>query len=122
MVLILAFGSHLDPQAWDLTDTLKEYISDAQFVKTDNPQDILNTRGDLVILDVVKGIEKATLLSINDLKKKDIFTVHDFDLGFFLKLMKDSGIIDDMKIIGIPERWDRKTVEDVKEILLQGNE
>ena len=117
MALIMAFGSHNDPQAWEVCDALKKELSDLKFIKTDNPQDVLNLRGDVVILDVVKGLNNASFVSVKDLKKREIYTAHDFDIGYFLKFLDESGMIDNLKIVGIPEKWDETTVRDVKNLL-----
>jgi hypothetical protein len=43
--------------------------------------------------------------------------VHDFDLGFLLKILDESGMITTLLIIGIPETWDEKTVKVVRGLL-----
>ncbi len=117
-MFVFAFGSHKDPQAWDMCDFLKKEFPYAEFVKSDNPQDILDAGYDkITIIDVAKGIKKARILSIDELKTRKIVTLHDFDLGFFLQIMKESGVVQDIKIIGIPEEWDRETIEEVKNLL-----
>ena len=117
MALVMVFGSHSDPQAWEMSDVLKKEYSDTVFIKTNNPQDVLNVKGDVVILDVVKGLDNARFVSIKDLKKREIFTAHDFDVGYFLKMLDENGIISNLRIIGIPEKWDEETVKDVKKLL-----
>ena len=97
---------------------IKKEFPYAEFVKSDNPQDILDAGYDkITIIDVAKGIKKARILSIDELKTRKIVTLHDFDLGFFLQIMKESGVVQDIKIIGIPEEWDRETIEEVKNLL-----
>ena len=39
-------------------------------------------------------------------------SLHDFDLGFFLSLMKELGINKKIKIIGIPENGNIKEIAD----------
>ena len=117
MTLVLAFGSYNDPQAWKMADILKQEFPEMDIRKSNNPEDILSADGDVVILDVVKNISKTRLLSINDLKDRRLSSVHDFDLGFFLKLMKNTGIIGNLRIIGIPVDWTEKSLEEAKTIL-----
>jgi len=114
-MLILAFGSHSDPHAWEMSDKLKDDGFNTK--KSDNPQDILNLRGEVVILDVVKGLDKPAFITIKQLKSRKLFTAHDFDVGFFLKMLDESGMIDNLRIIGIPEEWDEEAVKEVKKLL-----
>ena len=56
-----------------------------------------------VILDVCKGIKKASLITdIDEFISRRTATVHDMDFGFFLKLNKSLGNIDEINIIAIP--------------------
>jgi len=67
----------------------------------------------VIILDVVEGLKKVKLLSVDDLKENKILSAHDFDAGFFLKLLKKN-----VKIIGIPINGDLdKVVKDVERLL-----
>src|SRR4030042_2482993 len=70
-----------------------------------NPDDLLNHELDnSIILDVAKGIEKVELFDdIDSLEFSVIFSAHDFDLGFFLKLMKETGKLEKINIIGRSE-------------------
>ncbi len=73
-----------------------------------NPDDLLNHELDnSIILDVAKGIEKVELFDdIDSLEFSVIFSAHDFDLGFFLKLMKETGKLEKINIIGVPQGYD----------------
>jgi len=52
---------------------------------------------------VVKGLDEVTILeNIDDLQLSHSVTCHDLDLGFYLKLMKETGKIEAVKIIGLP--------------------
>ncbi len=71
----------------------------------------------IFVLDVVKNIDKATLIEdIDKIKEHALFSLHDFDLGFFLKLMKELGTLKEIKIIGIPQKGDK---EEIKESVLK---
>ena len=73
------------------------------FIFAESPNEILNAKNELIILDVVKGINEVKLLeNIDDLILANSVTCHDLDLGFYLKLMKQTGQITKVKIIGIP--------------------
>jgi len=115
MKTVLAFGTHNDPQAWELVDLLREDFPKIDFRKSKSPDDILEVNTDLIIIDIVKGIKRPTKLKVDDLKKRKLFTLHDFDLCFYLKLLKEIGKIAELKIIGIPEKdFD---IEEVKRFL-----
>lgn len=74
----------------------------------------------IVILDVVSGINQVKELNVDDLKVGSITTAHDFDAGFFLKLLSDGGESGkNIKIIGIPMKGDVERISgEVKELLL----
>lgn len=59
---------------------------------------------DLIILDVVKGVQKVMLLDYSDLAsvEKSPVSPHDYDLLLHLLLLKKMGKINEVKIIGIP--------------------
>ena len=74
----------------------------------------VNGERGVVILDVVSGFKDVKELSLDDLKDSKIITAHDFDAGFFLKLLANKGV----KIIGIPMVGDvEKISSEVKELL-----
>jgi Ni,Fe-hydrogenase maturation factor len=116
MKYLLCFGNpYLDEDnlAIRLADSfLKEKLAgNARFkaveiVKCISPDEILNYAGkDFFILDVVKGIKEVMLIDdIDKLNVGSMVSLHDFDLGFFLKLMKETGRVERVKIIGIPQR------------------
>lgn len=75
-----------------------------EFVIAESPHEILNATEDLWILDVMKGGLPSVKL-IRNPKKLELphsLTCHDLDLGFYLKLMAETGKIKDINIIGIP--------------------
>ena len=63
---------------------------------------------DIVILDVVEGLEEVKILGIDDLKDTNIMSAHDFDASHFLKLYSDK---DKIKIIGIPVKGDKEEIK-----------
>ncbi|MBN1162591.1 hypothetical protein JXA34_02495 [Patescibacteria group bacterium] len=79
----------------------------------------------LIILDVVKGISKVTLLDEKDISKLKLSPrtfVHDFDLNFQLKYLKKLGKLSKIYIIGIPfnKRADYSSIHSiVKKLVAQ---
>ncbi len=59
---------------------------------------------DLIILDTVLGIKKPTILDLNafEAKKKTPVSPHDYDLLLHLLLLKKTGRLNNVKIIGMP--------------------
>ena len=53
---------------------------------------------------------------IDALEFSVIFSLHDFDLSFFLKILKEAGKLDKARIIGIPLGYDEK--EAIKAVTL----
>ncbi len=74
-----------------------------EFIFAESPNEILNANEELIILDVAKGIKEVQLLTNTDnLKLSLSVTSHDLDLAFYLKLMKETGKIKNIKIIALP--------------------
>ncbi|MBM3234050.1 hypothetical protein FJZ19_03060 [Candidatus Pacearchaeota archaeon] len=68
---------------------------------------------DAIILDVVLGIDNVRKMSEKEIKQAKIFSLHDFDLGFFLKLKKKN-----IKIIGIPSNYsEEKAIQEIKNLI-----
>ncbi len=106
MKTILVFGNEFlkeDSMAKKLADEIKS--KELNFVKCNSVDDIFKQKGELVIMDVVKGIKKPMIiLDVGKLEAGSITSLHDFDLGFFLKLLNEMGQIKKLKIIGVPEK------------------
>ena len=109
---LYVFGNeHLefDSLAREISDFLKEEFN---IIHCRSPDDLLDAEeNEILILDVVKGIEKPVVIEdISQLKTNKMTTMHDFDLGFFLNLMKELGINKKIKIIGVPQRGNKSDI------------
>ena len=71
-----------------------------------SPEQILDSEEkEILMLDVVKNIRKPIIIKdASQIKSSKMISLHDFDLGFFLNLMKALGIKKKIKIIGIPPK------------------
>ena len=74
---------------------------------------------ELVIMDAVKGVEKVCLVSdLEKLSGSNVFSLHDLDSGFQLKLFKKMGKIKKVKIIAIPQKMElKKAVAEATKLL-----
>ncbi|MBW2972587.1 hypothetical protein KY359_06125 [Candidatus Woesearchaeota archaeon] len=121
MLYLLAFGNpylNEDNLALHVADSIiEDRIKGVEVIKCLSPEEVLNyTDRDFVILDVVKDLEAVTIIDdIDRLKAGGMVSLHDFDLGFFLKLMKETGKLEKVRIIGIPQKG---KVQDIKKKVL----
>lgn len=121
MKKIYVFGNEFfegDEVAKELTKLIKN--PHFKFIYAESPNEILNVDGELIILDVVKGIKDVKLLeNIDDLVLENSVTCHDLDLGFYLKLLKETGKITKVKIIGLPfDNFDYESLRIQTELIL----
>ena len=102
---IYVFGNHLvkeDSLPLKLIDKLRREFPNIEFEEFDTVEDV-ELKKELNIIDSVKGIKKVEL--IEDLEKiitDKIYSIHDFDLGYNLKLLKKIKMIEKVRILGIP--------------------
>ena len=100
---ILCYGNQHFPGD-EIAQQIGQQISHQNFtfVSAESPYDILKVKGDVFILDVVKGIKTVQWLTIDDLKHTTSITAHDLDLGFFLTLLQQTDQLGAVQILGIP--------------------
>jgi len=117
---ILCFGTKLvenDDTALKVCELLRNDFAGMEFIICDDPSEILKHADGAIILDVVKGIDHVQFIDDDLLKDRDLYTLHDFDLGFFIKLVKGIGG-PKTKILGLPYgKPAQSLLEDVKRIL-----
>ena len=94
-----------------LAPKLKKIFPEINFVIADPSENLKPVNGELIIIDTVEGIEKVVL--IGDLEKiqtQKIYSLHDFDLAFNLKLLQKIGKLKKVKIFGVPMKGDEKEI------------
>lgn len=92
-----------------LAPKLAKTFPEINFVITDPSENLEPIDGELIIIDTIKGIKKVAF--IDDLKKIQtarIFSLHDFDLAFNLKLLQRIGKLKKVKIFGVPMDGDEE--------------
>ncbi|MBS3061699.1 MAG: hypothetical protein J4215_03900 [Candidatus Diapherotrites archaeon] len=111
-VRILVFGNPLvaeDSIALKILPLLRKRFPTIAFVEFDAVEDLEKEGSDLTILDAVEGIEKVSVLTdIDSFENTKRFSMHDFDLGQSLKLLKAMGLLKTVNIIGIPMTYPAK--------------
>jgi len=108
---ILVFGNpYLKEDNLAVKVGKKLNIKGFEVVLCSKPDELLNhDLNNSVILDVAKGIETVTLFDdVDSLEFSVIFSLHDFDLSYFLKLLKETGKLERVNIIGIPQMYDEE--------------
>lgn len=112
---ILVFGNpylRFDSLALEVAKEIK--LKDVEFVTCSSPEQIMQEEFDC-ILDVVEGI--TDVITFSDLKMLNphrMFSLHDFDVTFFLGLMERLGKLDKVHIIGIPMNYNKEQA--IKEV------
>ena len=112
---ILCFGNPLveeDSMAKKIADSIN--IKGVEIVYCNNADDVLNYVDDeIIIIDVIKNINEVVIFDdIDKIKENTIVTLHDFDLGFFLKVLKSIGRVKKVKIIGVPQEGDEGEIRE----------
>ena len=98
----------------------KKLSNIVDFVPCKSPDDLLSVKEEeLILLDVVRDIKEPIIIErIEQIKTRKIISLHDFDVGFFLTLMHNTGWAKKIKIIGLPQQGNPEEIsEEVKEWL-----
>jgi Ni,Fe-hydrogenase maturation factor len=107
MKIVYVFGNLLvkeDSLPLKLIDKLRNEFPSLKFREFDTVED-LEIEGELNIIDTVKGIKKVELMeNIDKIITNKIYSMHDFDLGYNLKLLKKMKMIEKIRIFGIPNK------------------
>jgi len=113
---IYIFGNPLlpfDSLPIRLAPRLQAALPEFEFIVVDPNENLKPVDKELIIIDTVEGIDKITVIDdIDKIKTEKIYSLHDFDLGYNLKLLQKLGELERVKIIGIPMEGDEKTIVD----------
>jgi hypothetical protein len=105
---VFVFGSEF--QGDDIAYRVARECGEHEFVFSNDPTELLEEER-IVIMDAVKGIDKVTVFGSADvLNSRNVCSLHDFDLGFFLELMQKLGVERTVKIVGLPMRGDYEEI------------
>lgn len=85
------FGNELvkeERKIFEIVRFLKKRIKNVKFVHL-WPEELLKIKeNEIIILDFCKNVKKCVFVDESFLKTKKIFSLHDFDVSFFIKLIK----------------------------------
>lgn len=108
---IYVFGNSDHPQdniAIAVAEKLASELPNYRFIRSytvdqfDN-ENHANRNAPFIILDAAKGIDDVQVLNdLDSVHNKPTTTLHDFDIGFELRLLKKLGKIQSVQIIAIP--------------------
>ena len=111
---ILVFGNPLleeDSLPLELLPRLRKTFPEIEFKDFDSSEDLHEEGRDLLIIDSVKGIDQVMLIDDIDFFVLDkAYSLHDFDLGYNLKLMKKANMLDSVKIFSLPMTGNKKKI------------
>lgn len=121
---VLVFGNpiaKIDSAAVKISEKLAGEMPQIEFVRFDTSEDLEREGSDLVIMDVVVGLEKPRMVKLQELElSENPLSLHGFDLMWNLLLLKKLGRLKSATIIGVPARQPyTKNVEAVKKLLLK---
>lgn len=103
---ILVFGNILlkkDNLPLRILGRLRKKFPEIEFKEFDPTESFEEEGRELLIIDAVEGIRKVTVITdMGSIAFKRGSSVHDFDLGYSLRLLKKLGYIDSVTIFGVP--------------------
>lgn len=110
--IIYIFGNPLlpfDNLPVKLAPELAKRFPDIEFIIKDPNENLEPIENELVIIDTIAHIKEIIIIEDLDLiKTESIYSLHDFDLGFNLKLLQKIGKLKKIKIFGVPMGIDEK--------------
>lgn len=93
----------LDNLPLKLLPKLQKLFPEVNLIVADPAENLKPTDGELIIIDTIEGIKKVTLIDdLARIQTGKIYSLHDFDLGFNLKLLQKIGKLNKVKIFGVP--------------------
>ncbi|MDE1865048.1 MAG: hypothetical protein KGH94_00195 [Candidatus Micrarchaeota archaeon] len=105
-VRFLVFGNpmlRIDSMPIRLMPDLRKRFPQFEFVEFDPNENLEREGRTLEIIDSVEGIDKVTLITdIDSIQPSPVVSMHDFDLGYSLRLLKKLKLIDSVRIFGVP--------------------
>ncbi len=121
---VYVFGNpdvEMDNAAIKVAKELEGKVKNMELVFVNPNEDLPFAEEDeVVVMDVVEGIDKVILFSERDVDKLVLSqrsTVHDYDLGFQIRYLRKLGKLGKVKIVGIPMGWETNFAERIADLL-----
>lgn len=121
-MIIYIFGNPLldfDNLPLRLAPQLQKHFSDIDFVIMDPNENLHPKNKELMIIDTAVEINEIKVLDdIDKIELSPLYSMHDFDLGFNLKLLKKLGKLDKVTIFCVPPDMNEKqALEELVEMI-----
>jgi len=120
---IYIFGNPLlpfDSLPIKMCPDLKEAFPEIDFIVQDPNENLKPEEGKVVIIDTAQNIDKVTVLNnLDNLETEKIYSAHDFDLAFNLKLLKKIGKLKEVLIFAVPQKIKKQEAIDQLSCLLK---
>lgn len=121
VVQVYCFGNPLlkdDRLPFELLPQLRKEFGTINFIEASSPDDIEGKR-EVNIIDTAKGIPKVTLITdVDAICSNKTCSLHDFDLGMTLKLMKKMGNTNKVRIFAVPQGYKKgKALAELKKLI-----
>lgn len=102
-----------------LAPKLKKRFPKIDFIIQDPNENLKPKNKELIIIDTVLDIKKVTVINgIDKIQLEKIYSAHDFDLGFNLKLLQKIGELEKITIFGIPPEINKqKAFEQLEKLI-----
>lgn len=102
-----------------MKDDLESYFSNIVFEEFDPTENLPEDCKHLILIDTVMGLDKSKIFNdVDDFSSQKAYSMHDFDLGWQLKLYKKLKMINKISIIGIPMGAKKETaLKDVEPLI-----
>ncbi len=96
---------------------LKKAFPKIEIREIDGVENIEEEGRDLTIIDSADGIDKVEIITdLEAIVMQKIYTMHDFDLGITLRLLKRMGKLDSALIFAVPRKYpEKKALMELKE-------
>ena len=108
-----------DSMPLKLAPLLRKEFKDINFVEFDPTENLPEDTKKLIMIDTVEGLDEPRIF--NDIEQfitQKHYSMHDFDLGWQLKLYKKLRMVEEIQIIGVPEKGElKRIVEKVKKLI-----
>ena len=99
---------------------LKELFPEIDFIVQDPNENLKTEEGKIIIIDTAQNIDKVTVLNnLDNLETEKIYSAHDFDLAFNLKLLRKIGKLKEVLIFAVPQEIKKQEAIDQLSCLLK---